>query len=172
MTLTADQHERLWDEACIRRLPHEYADCVLVKDAARMQSLWAEDVEPATPPDFDHAWAQRLPTRWANWRVTMLHVTTHSFSFDGPDAAHGRVQCLVQGDHGDGFLEQTVLYEDTYVRRGEGWLFARRRHQLWFGRHPSPSPLDQEPSLWPNGMTGVGSMPRDVERLIEEHDTP
>jgi SnoaL-like domain len=168
-SLTDDQLRRLWDDACIRKLPNEYADCVLVHDAARMQSLWATDVAAATPPDFDFHWAGRLPARWTTWRVTMLHVTTHSITFDGPDAAHGRVQCLVQAEHAEGFLEQTVLYEDTYVRRGEGWLFARRRHQLWFGRFPSPSPLDQEASGWPNGMDGVGSLPRDVDRLVGEH---
>ena len=160
---------RLWDDACIRKLPNEYADCVLVQDAARMESLWATDVEPATPPDFDWSWARRLPARWATWTVSMLHVTTHSFSFDGPDNAHGRVQCIVQSEHPQGYLEQTVLYEDDYVRRGDGWLFARRRHQLWHGRFPADSPLDLPPSEWPNGMDGVGSLPRDAARLIKEY---
>ena len=62
--LGPDQLIRLWDEACVRKLPHEYADAVLVRDAERMASLWATDVEPATPPDFDHQWAKTISARW------------------------------------------------------------------------------------------------------------
>jgi hypothetical protein len=159
------QLRRLWDNACIRKLAVEYADSVLLRDGPRMESLWATDVEPATPPDFDVAWARRIPGRWTDWSVTMLHVTTHWITFDGADRARGRVQCIVQMDHGDGFEDQTVLYEDDYVRRGDGWLFARRKHRLWYGARRIPDPLEQPASGWPNGMLGVGTMAADVEEL-------
>src|ERR1700722_4568800 len=142
------QIQRLWDESRIRRLAHEYADAVLIKDAKRLQSLFASDVDHPPYPEFGADWASALPDRWQDWVVTMLHVTTHFIEFDGADAARGRVQCIVQQDHGRGFIDQSVLYEDDYVRRGDEWLFATRRHRLWFGVTRSVNPIDQPASTW------------------------
>jgi SnoaL-like domain len=161
-----EQLQRLSGEACIRRLVHEYADAVLVKDADRMLSLWASELAaPAPFPDFDIDWARKLPARWESWGVTMLHVTTHAIFFDGEDDAHGRVQCIVQMQRDEGFVDQSVLYEDDYVRRGEDWLFAVRRHRLWFGSVRSVDPTAQPRSTWPASQLGAGTLPGDLQRL-------
>jgi hypothetical protein len=167
---TGEQLQRLLDEWAIRNLAYDYADSVLVKDAERMLSLWATDLPPVAAPDFDVNWARKLPGRWQSWKVTMLHVTTHAIRFDGPGNAHGRVQCIVQTDQEPGFIDQTVLYEDDYVRRGDGWVFAVRRHRLWFGTIRQPHPMDQPASRWPLEQTGAGTVPRDLERLWAEHE--
>jgi hypothetical protein len=163
--------QRVWDELCIRNLAFDYADSVLTKDGARMLSLWATDLPPVTPPDFDVNWARKLPARWASWKVTLLHVTTHAIRFDGPDHAHGRVQCIVQTDQDEGFIDQSVVYEDDYVRRGDGWVFAIRRHRLWFGLARPKHPLDQAESTWPRSQLGAGTLPEDMKRLwdLNEH---
>ena len=169
--LAERQLRRMWDDACIRKLAHEYADAVLVGDAARMASLWAADVEPATPPDFDHRWAQPIHERWQEWGVTMLHITTQAVWFDGDEHAQGRVQCLVQLDSAkSGFVEQSIMYEDDYVRRGAGWLFARRSHRLWFGANRTPDPLTREPAGWPAGIVGSGTLERDLAAVAERRD--
>lgn len=162
--------QRLWDEACIRRLPIEYADSILVKDEERMYSLWALDLPPVEAPDFDIHWARKLPARWQNWGVTMLHVTTHAIVFDGPDAAHGRVQCIVQMERDGEMIDQSVLYEDGYLRTDGGWVFSIRRHQLWFGQARSENPLLQQRSEWPLSHVGLGTVPDDVRRLAGESE--
>lgn len=167
--LGAAQLEKLYDELCIRRLAHEYADSMLTKDGARMLALWAADVAAASPPDLDIDWARRLPARWSSWGVTMLHVTTHAIVFDGPNAAHGRVQCIAQMEREEGLIEQAVLYEDDYVRRGEGWLFASRRHRLWFGKLRADDPLQQRKSTWPLEQTGRGTLAEDLQRLWNQN---
>jgi hypothetical protein len=167
--LATHQLRRMWDEASIRKLPHEYADSVLTHDAERMVSLWAKDVEPATPPDFDFTWATKISARWPEWGITMLHVTTHSITFDTHDRAHGRVMCIVQMDAGQtGFVDQTIVYEDDYVQRDDVWLFARRRHRLWFGSTRTPHPLQQAASLWPQNLLGVGTLASDLQRIADE----
>ena len=159
--------ERALAETSIRRLVHAYADAFLTKDAEQLVSLWADDVPPATPPDFDVAWARAVPERWAHYGTTMLHVTTHWFDFDDGEHAHGRVQCIVQMDRPEGFIDQSVLYEDAYVLRGDQWLFAQRSHRLWFGVVRPEHPADQDPSTWPRSQLGAGTLPDDVRRLSE-----
>jgi hypothetical protein len=167
----ARQTQRLWDDLCIRTLAIAYADSVLVRDAARMASLWATDAGEATPPDFDYRWAQRIPERWPEWGVTMLHVTTHAIWFDSDDEAHGRVQCLVQLDSATfGFVEQSVMYEDDYVRRGSDWLFTKRRHRLWFGASRPADPLRQGPAGWPAGIVGSGTLADDLTAIAQRRD--
>jgi hypothetical protein len=160
--------QRMLDEHAIRNLVHEYADAFLAKDAARLKSLFATDTPPAVPPDFDSAWADGPPTRWGPWGPTLLHVTTQWATFDDDDNARGRVQCIVQMDRAEGFVDQTVLYEDVYVRRGDRWLFATRSHKLWFGQVRPVHPMDQPTCDFPRSQIGAGTLPEDLERLYRE----
>jgi ketosteroid isomerase-like protein len=159
--------EQVLAEASIRRLVHAYADAFLAKDAEQLVSLWADDLPEVTPPTFDAAWARGVPERWVHYGTTMLHVTTHWIEFDDSEHAHGRVQCIVQMDRPEGFVDQSVMYEDRYVRRGDQWLFAQRDHRLWFGRVRPEHPMDQEPTAWPKSQLGAGTLPDDVRRLSE-----
>ncbi len=78
----------------------------------------------------------------------------------GSRSASGSVWCLgLVDDHQEGFIEQLIKYEDSYVRVGGQWLFARRRHLLWYGTPRWVSPLDQEPAKWPRSQVGRGSIP-------------
>lgn len=164
--------QRLCDEASIRRLPHEYADAMLTHDSERMLSLWAGDVPSAPPPDLDHRWARRLSNRWPDLGITMLHITTHSFSFDDAETAHGRVYCLAQLESAAGLVDQSILYDDWYAKRPDGWRFARRRHLLWFGQHRGIDPLAQRPTAWPENQVGVGDMPTELAEIWERYGDP
>jgi hypothetical protein len=156
------------DEAEIRNLAHDYADAVLVKDAPRLRSLWVQDRPRAPYPDLDVHWARRVSRIWSSWGPTLLHVTTHAIAFDGPDEAHGRVQCIVQMDRPEGFVDQSVVYEDAYVRERGRWLFVARQHRLWFGWVRAQHPMDQAASEWPRSQVGSGSLPEDLGRLWAE----
>jgi hypothetical protein len=165
--LSDQQLRRMWDDACIRKLAVEYSDAVLLRDGTRMASLWAEDVEPADPPDFDYRWARNVSSRWHNSGISMIHVTTHSIAFIDETRASGRVQCIMQMEvPGTGLVGQSVMFDDVYVRRGDGWLFARRSHLLWFSARCTPDPLDQPSAAdYPKVLFGVGTLSDHLARI-------
>jgi hypothetical protein len=163
------QHQRMWDEFLIRDLAIQYADSVLTRDGDRLRSLWARDQGNAAAPDFDYRWPERYLARFDEFGATMLHVTTHWIEFVDQDHARGRVQCLVQFEFHGEFADQTVLYEDDYVRDGDGWKFVKRGHRLWFGARRSPDPLTLPAANWPAGQLGHGDLEVHLRRLWQEN---
>jgi len=162
----------MWDEFQIRDLAIQYADAVLTRDGERLRSLWALDRGDAEAPYFDHRWPDRYLTRFSEFGISMLHVTTHWIGLVDEDQARGRVQCLVQFEFQGAFAEQTVLYEDDYVRTEEGWRFLRRGHRLWFGARRSEDPLTLPPANWPGGQLGHGDIAQHLHRLWSENGFP
>ena len=152
-------------EAEIHRLALAYADAFLVRDDAAMLSLWAPTDPPAPPPALDWHWARSLVARWQSLGTTMLHVTNHSVWFDDEHHARGRVFCLAQLDRDEGFIEQSIVYEDRYVDIGASWRFEVRRHLLWFGSRCPEHPMRQPPANWPASQIGRGTLPEDLRDL-------
>jgi SnoaL-like domain len=164
-TLTAD------DRAAIREIGLEYANAWLIRDAETMLSLWADRAEPAREPDAVDIFVVRdIVATWAQLGTTILHVTNHLVWPDphDQDRARGRVYCMAQMDRAEGFVDQTILYEDWYVRSVDRWLFDWRRHFLWFGAVREANPLDEAPARWaarePNQI-GAGRLPADLVAL-------
>ncbi|MFL5846630.1 MAG: nuclear transport factor 2 family protein [Solirubrobacteraceae bacterium] len=151
---------KLTDERDIRDLALRYGHAWLTFDDELMRSLWHRRAEPAAAPDLDADWVDALLPRWKRLGTTVLHVTSHLVALDG-DTARGRVYCLAQLDRGEGFVEQTIVYEDDYVRRDGRWGFDLRRHLLWFGEQRA-NPLAQEPARWPRSQVGRGTVPEDL----------
>lgn len=157
--------ERYAAEAEIRRLALDYADAFLVRDATLMLSLWAPTDSPATRPDFDAEWARALVARWHTPTVSVLHVTNHLIWIDDDFRGHGRVYCLAQLDQGDAFVDQTIVYDDTYIKHGGRWKFGTRRHLLWFGVQRPDHPMRQAPANWPESQIGSGALNDELDRL-------
>lgn len=157
--------DRLSAEAEIRDLALKYAHAFLVRDEDLMLSLWAPLDPPAEPPILDRTWANALVARWRELGTTMLHVTNHLITFEDEQHASGHVQCLAQLDRGSGFVEQSILYEDAYVRDGGAWRFAKRDHRLWFGLLREPHPMSQEDAEWPSSQVGSGTLGQDLGRV-------
>ena len=63
---------------------------------------------------------------------------------------------------GDRFIDQSILYQDRYVRRDGRWLFLVRRHMLWFGQPRASHPFDQDPANWPASPVGRGTLPDEL----------
>ena len=159
---------KLWRvvaEADIRRLALAYADAFLLRDEATMLSLWAPIDPPAGPPGLDASWARAVVQRWHGPTTSMLHVTNHLIWFDHDAHARGRVYCLAQLDRGETFVDQSIVYDDRYVRAGDGWKFETRRHLLWFGERRNDHPMLQNDADWPRSQVGRGTLREDLIEL-------
>lgn len=156
----------------IRQLPLAYAYAQDMRDADLLLSLWAEPAEPASYPDIDLATVRREHERWFAKGTTCHFVGNHLITIDGPDTAHGDVYCMAQLDLGSEFVDQTILYQDRYVREEGRWLFAIRRHLLFFGQARAENPMQQEGEGWPKVHTGAGNLPGLVQADPPRHRYP
>jgi hypothetical protein len=148
----------------IRQLALRYAHANDFRDSEALLALWAEPDEPATFPDIDLVTVRREHMRWFQKGPTVHFVGNHLIELDTPDTAHGSVYCWAQLDFGDEFVDQSILYQDRYVRRDGCWLFAVRRHLLWFGQARAENPIAQAADDWPRSHTGRGVLPGALRR--------
>lgn len=168
-TTTIEQRlDRLESLHEIRQLPYRYAYAVDARDIDAFMALWDDSQEPTEYPDLDfHKFAEGTG-RFFKTSVASIHlVANHVIDFVDDDHATGKVYCWVQTDRHGTWVRQMVLYLDDYVRRNGTWLFAKRRHLLWYGEKAEANPRHQEPMDWPhgdlhgNGSFGRGSLPED-----------
>lgn len=156
----------------IRRLALAYAYAQDMRDAELLLSLWAEPDQPSTYPDIDLVTVRKEYKRWFQKGTTCHFVGNHLITLDGPDNAHGDVYCLAQLDFGKKFVDQTILYQDSYVREAGRWLFRNRRHLLFFGQTRAENPMRQKPEGWPALHTGAGRLPELVHAEPRRHFHP
>jgi hypothetical protein len=160
--------QRLCDIAEIKDLPLRYALLIDTRNLDGFPDLWAPRDTPAEMPDMDGAtFAGAGMDRFFRSSTASVHfVGNHLIEFDDDDHARGHVYCWAQTDRTSVFVEQNLLYQDTYVRCDDGkWRFGVRRHLLWFGLAHPLHPRQQPPMDWPGGKIdgnasfGRGSLP-------------
>jgi hypothetical protein len=159
-----DPTDVLLAHAEIRQLPLRYAYANDFRDADMLLSLWAEPDEAAAYPDIDLHTVRAEHERWFRKGPTVHFVGNHLIEVDDADHAHGTVYCWAQLDFGEEFVDQAILYQDRYVRQHGTWLFAVRRHLLWFGQARAENPMHQPPDGWPRTHTGRGVLPGPLRR--------
>lgn len=148
--------QRLLDLEAIRDLPRRYALAFDRRDAAALEALWEPADDRVAYPDMNLQTVRRdFPLAWTDGGETMLLVANHVVDLAG-DEATGTVYCIAQLHQGGAFVEQSLVYEDRYVRTAGGWRFRTRRHLLWFGQERTPDPLAQPPARWPRSQVGRG----------------
>lgn len=153
--------ERLLAVQEIEQLARRYAYAVDTRDLELLMSLWAETAENAERPDMNIGTVRAEWRRWFDKGPTVHFVTNHVIDVLNADQATGSVYCLAQLDLLTHFVDRSLLYRDAYVRMGGRWLFAKRRHLVWFGQRRPENPIDQPPEGWPGGF-GRGSLPASV----------
>lgn len=143
----------------IRQLAYRYAVAIDSRDIDLLVSLFVPDVRVGR----DATGYAALREFWTNSLraigVSILFVGNHLVDFDDPDHARGLVYCRGQVQDGDKWIEQAILYRDTYERRDGRWLFTRRIHELWYGVETAERPWAQEPANWPAHHVGRGTLP-------------
>ena len=146
----------------IRQLAYRYADATDRRDIDLMVSLFASDARFGSYGSGPEACRHLSEESLAQVGVAVLMVANHLIDFDDGAHAHGSVWCHAHvDDHAEGFIEQLIKYDDRYLLEDGRWLFARRRHLLWYGAATGSSPLDQPPADWPDRQVGRGSIPYD-----------
>ncbi|WP_432842624.1 nuclear transport factor 2 family protein [Dactylosporangium sp. CA-092794] len=140
--------DRLESAAAIRRLVSAYAVALDARDLDTLLGLFAPDVRAS------------LVAPLRRIRTTILHAGTHVIDFDTPDTAHGNVYTRAELEIGpDRWVAQAIHYGDRYVRRDGRWLFAGRRHELFYGADHGIRPNGLPPADWPRDDAGAGTVP-------------
>jgi SnoaL-like protein len=147
----------------IQQLAHLYAYAHDARDPALLMSLWSRPDEHARYPAIDIHSIERHIGRWFHRGPTILFVGNHLIRLQDTDRAEGRVYCLAQLDTGEQLIDQSILYDDRYVREDGRWLFETRRHLLWYGARRAGNPFRQPPADWPRSQIGAGIAAAEIE---------
>ncbi|MED5810861.1 nuclear transport factor 2 family protein [Mycolicibacterium sp. 050232] len=157
--MTDREYAELVSREQIRSLAYRYAAAIDARDAEAMAELFSPRAsfgDHGSGPDG----ARRLMSASLDGTVfAVILVANHLIEFDGADIATGEVwaHCYAQ-TLSDGFIDQLIKYQDRYERIDGKWLFAHRRHRLWYGAAHGRSPLAQPAANWPAGQVGVGDV--------------
>lgn len=162
--ITADdlvRFRRAADRDEIRQLAYRYAWALDSRDMDEIAELFVTD---ETAGITKEKWRQRFTRSMSGVRVTILLVGNHLIEFDGADEAHGLVYCRgyiepVDDPPTGRYLEQAILYRDTYRRVNGVWQFVARIHELWYGVETAERPLAQPLANWPEHHHGLGTVP-------------
>jgi hypothetical protein len=154
------QLAKLWSLNEIRELPYKYAAAIESRDVDAMAELFSPSARFGSYGDGPDGLRRLMVDSMTGNLFAVILVANHLIEFDDDVHARGQVwaHCYAQ-ERTDGFLEQLIKYEDTYEQVAGRWLFAKRRHRLWYGVAHSRSPLEQEAADWPRNQIGVGDIP-------------
>lgn len=143
----------------IRMLASRYAVAVDGRDLDTLVGLFVDDVRVGREGVGRDALRADFEVSLRAVGVTILQVGTHVIDLVDDDHATGVVYCSGQVEQDGRWIHQSIVYRDTYERRGHDWYFVRRVHELFHGVAAPTNPLDQEPADWPANATGRGTAP-------------
>jgi len=160
-----DRNRRLeWaaDVIEIQQLAYRYAIAADSKDPETMASLFVEPTELGDVTLSRDELVERFTGSFKASRICILNVGNHLVDIDpeNPDCATGTVYCRCEAEWQGKWLIQQIVYLDEYLRQGGKWLFAKRRHLLFYGAELGQSPMDLPPSDRMELTDGKGSMPQ------------
>jgi ketosteroid isomerase-like protein len=147
----------------IRELACRYALAIDERDLDALVALFVPDVRVGRDGRGREALRESFERSLSEIGVSILFVGNHVIDFQDERHASGVVYCRGQIQDGERWIEQAIQYRDRYERRGEGWLFVRRQHLLWYGVETAERPLDQPPAHWPERHVGRGTLPEASE---------
>jgi hypothetical protein len=163
-----DPVEALLAKDEIRDLVIRYSAALEARDMDAMVDLFVPHARFGSFGEGPEALRRLTEESLAGSHMAVVLVTNHRIDVQSADVAIGEVwaRCYAQS-LGDGYVEQLLKYEDRYERYDGAWRFLFRRHRLWFGVAPRPSPLAQSEAHWPEHQTGVGDVPFENPAFVE-----
>jgi hypothetical protein len=154
--------DRLWSVHEIQQLACRYALAHDSRDMAMLDTLFVDAREPLDWPSFNIENLRRsLPVGLKHAGPSILLVGNHIVELQDDERATGSVYCLARLAVGGGWVEQAIIYFDSYRRVDGTWLIDQRRHLLWYGVELDERPFDQPKTTWPVSPVGRGSLPED-----------
>ncbi len=155
--------ERLLAYEEIRQLASRYALYMDTRDLDRLVQLYVPEVRVSRELSGRQALREDFDRSLRAVGLTILNVGTHVIELEDDDHAHGFVYCHAQVVQQGRWIVQAIQYQDRYERSDGHWLFARRKHLLFYGAEFGRNPIDLPPSGWPELGTGKGSVPESFE---------
>lgn len=146
----------------IRQLAYRYALAIDSRDIDLLVSLFVPDVRIGPNEAGTEALRKLMIGSLRAIGVSILFVGNHLIDFDDPDHAHGTVYCRAQVQDGVRWIEQAIMYRDTYERHDGRWRFVWRIHELWYGVETAERPMDQGAANWPAHHVGRGTLPESL----------
>lgn len=144
----------------IRELPLRYAAAIERRDVAAMAELFSPRARFGDYGDGPDGLRALMADSLADTLFAVILVANHLIDLHDGINATGQVWAHCHAQTGaEGFVEQLIRYDDRYEKVNGRWLFAHRKHRLWYGSAHERSPLDQPPAHWPHSQTGVGDIP-------------
>ena len=152
----------------IRALPYRYAAAIESRDIDAMAELFTPTARFGRYGQGPDAVRTLMADTINDSVFAVILVANHLVDVHGASHATGQVwaHCYAQ-TRSDGFLDQLIKYDDRYELSNGQWLFAHRRHRLFYGASHRESPLTQPAARWPLSQIGVGDIPMSDPAFIE-----
>lgn len=155
-----------WLSACeeIRQLASRYAVWYGARDTANLARLFVPDIKVTRETVGTDALRQSFDAQMGSLGRVILMVGNHVIDVSDQDNATGVVSCRGEIEDVEGkWIIHQIQYHDTYRRVNGRWLFARRRHLLWYGHDMANPPVGLPDANWPRSQTGKGELPECIE---------
>jgi hypothetical protein len=143
----------------IRQLASRYAVALDARDLDTLVGLFVDDVRVGRDQVGRDALRASFTEQLRHLGVTILLVGNHVINVIDDDHATGIVSCRGEIEMGEQWVVQAIQYHDSYERRGDDWLFVRRRHLLFYGADLLQRPIRLPLAHWPASATGKGELP-------------
>ena len=153
-----DRIERLESLESIRQLAAKYALAVDMRAFDALVLLYCEDVRVGASGVGRLALLQSFKEALRPFESTAHLVGTHVIQLLGRDSAEGVVYCRVEQAMRAQCVIAHVMYQDTYEKPDDRWLFKHRIPRIWYVTESNAPPIGPDKVRWPGTAPRAGTM--------------
>ncbi len=148
----------------IRQLASRYAIFYGARETQNLAALFIPDIKVTRETSGTQALKESFDGQMPTLGRVILQVNNHLIDVADQFSATGIVSCRGEIEDSDGnWIIQQIQYHDTYKCVDGHWLFARRKHLLWYGHTMAHAPVGLDDANWPANQTGKGELPECLE---------
>jgi len=148
----------------IRQLASRYAIFYGARDTQNLAALFIPDIKVTREASGKEALKQSFDGQMHALGRVILQVNNHLIDVADQSSATGIVSCRGEIEDAEGnWIIQQIQYHDTYKCVDGRWLFARRKHLLWYGHTMPNAPAGLDDANWPANQAGRGELPECLE---------
>lgn len=148
----------------IRQLASRYAIFYGARDTQNLAALFIPDIKVTRETAGTQALKESFDGQMHVLGRVILQVNNHLIDVADESNATGIVSCRgeIEDAAGNWIIHQ-IQYHDTYKCVDGRWLFARRKHLLWYGHTMPNAPIGLDDANWPAHQIGKGELPECLE---------